>query len=362
MKKLTFERLTFELTQRCNMKCAHCCRGESRDVDLRKEDVDALLNQTQMIYHVDLYGGEPLLNLDIMRYIVDGLFKRKIPVLEFGITTNGLIYSEEVIETIKRYAELVKISRECFFPNEKKVLSQSVVLGISIDPYHTNQDEVLRNKQAYKEKLNGRASVISLSGGAIPNNTGRGRHLKQTVPNRDLQYAINRRIEILDDEHKPICPYFMTYKLLFEGQTIICCNVLLSANGKLYPAEFAYNEYEFLDSNLCICKASNDIYQSIIEYNKYREDCLQVMKERAKNISDKSQFELMWEHRYLYLHMFGDAYKYVKNTDDEMCSLGLINDEKESVDINMLMKAAIEQPEIIDKIRNAAAKRNYDIS
>ena len=49
LKKLTINDLTVEVTQRCNMKCRHCLRGDAQDVDIFLSDIDGLLNQTEAI-------------------------------------------------------------------------------------------------------------------------------------------------------------------------------------------------------------------------------------------------------------------------------------------------------------------------
>ena len=89
--KLTFEYLTVETTRKCNMRCAHCLRGNAQEVDIDHKHIDNLLDQTEVIGHLDITGGEPTLNLDALEYILNGLCKRGIPLLEFGLHTNGLI-------------------------------------------------------------------------------------------------------------------------------------------------------------------------------------------------------------------------------------------------------------------------------
>jgi len=38
--KLTFESLAIETTRRCNMKCAHCFRGDAQNVDIDYQHID----------------------------------------------------------------------------------------------------------------------------------------------------------------------------------------------------------------------------------------------------------------------------------------------------------------------------------
>ena len=68
----------FEVTRRCNFKCEHCMRGDAQNVDLSENAIDNLLNQTLAFGDILFTGGEPLMALDKIEYIIDGMIKRKI--------------------------------------------------------------------------------------------------------------------------------------------------------------------------------------------------------------------------------------------------------------------------------------------
>lgn len=57
--KLNIYNLVLEVTRRCNMCCAHCLRGEAQNMDMQKETIDKLLDQTDSISMVTFSGGEP---------------------------------------------------------------------------------------------------------------------------------------------------------------------------------------------------------------------------------------------------------------------------------------------------------------
>ena len=99
--------LCLEVTRRCNMECGHCLRGEAEDVDMSKEIVDQVLEQIDRISTVTFTGGEPTLNMDLIRYF----FKRaeeldKMPY-SFYIVTNGKAFQHELaIELLKWYPKM----------------------------------------------------------------------------------------------------------------------------------------------------------------------------------------------------------------------------------------------------------------
>lgn len=55
--KLYIGALVLEVTRRCNMHCEHCLRGDTQNLDMQKEIVDKLLEQTESIFCVTFSGG-----------------------------------------------------------------------------------------------------------------------------------------------------------------------------------------------------------------------------------------------------------------------------------------------------------------
>lgn len=46
-EKLYFDTLVLETTRKCNLKCEHCCRGNSQDLTITDEMIDKTFNQTE---------------------------------------------------------------------------------------------------------------------------------------------------------------------------------------------------------------------------------------------------------------------------------------------------------------------------
>ena len=81
--------LTLEVTRRCNMGCAHCLRGEAENLDMTKEIVDKALEDVEFISSLTLSGGEPTLNTELIRYILDVCIEKEIVIEELFVATNG---------------------------------------------------------------------------------------------------------------------------------------------------------------------------------------------------------------------------------------------------------------------------------
>ena len=97
--------LAFETTRRCKIKCKHCMRGNSQDVDISKEIIDTVLDNKEIkrIDHICFSGGEPTLNPEIIIYAIDKIIAERIDVHEVVTVTNGQIFNRELVEAFNRF-------------------------------------------------------------------------------------------------------------------------------------------------------------------------------------------------------------------------------------------------------------------
>lgn len=105
--KFILHDLAIETTRRCNMKCEHCMRGESQNIDAPKEIIDMILNNEEIkrIDHICFSGGEPTLNPNIIIYAIDKIITENIDVLEIVMVTNGQIFNNDLLEAFNRFNE-----------------------------------------------------------------------------------------------------------------------------------------------------------------------------------------------------------------------------------------------------------------
>lgn len=137
-KKITFARLDLELTRRCNLACRHCYNGAAQDVDITRAMLDRLLNQTAEIGQLIIKGGETLLNVPMLEYLVNRIIARKIPVHYFGMVTNGTKQSVAVCKAINRMACHIARSRcrNTYPAIDKAGNRQCAVVTVSNDRWH----------------------------------------------------------------------------------------------------------------------------------------------------------------------------------------------------------------------------------
>lgn len=93
------------------MACRHCYNGAAQDVNMTRERMDTLLGQTAEIGQLYIKGGETLLNVPALEYLIDQIIKRRIPVHYFAMVTNGTVQSAAACKAVNRIAEYIVRSR-----------------------------------------------------------------------------------------------------------------------------------------------------------------------------------------------------------------------------------------------------------
>lgn len=118
--------LVLQLTQRCNLRCSYCAytintdeihhrKHSNHDMtwEIAKEAVDFYLIHSKKVKYpsVAFYGGEPLLKFDLIKSIilyVEKTFRGK--KVDFRITTNGTLLTEDVISFFEDHNVLLTVS------------------------------------------------------------------------------------------------------------------------------------------------------------------------------------------------------------------------------------------------------------
>ncbi len=127
--ELTFQPLTnkFSITlnvaQSCNLRCRYCyvekaptgSRGSLMSEATAKKGIDFILSFDELeSLGVSFYGGEPLLNYPVVKSAMQYASRRAEEIgledVEFHITTNGTLLSDEILDFFKNYNINVLIS------------------------------------------------------------------------------------------------------------------------------------------------------------------------------------------------------------------------------------------------------------
>lgn len=162
-KLRNLKQIVFEVTDRCNLKCKYCSYGEfynnydnrqgkNLSPDKAKLFFDYMASywnnnpptSTNKYIYVGFYGGEPLLNIDLIKKIVSYANKIDIPNkrFQFNITTNGIL--------LHNYMDfLVKNGVSVLISMDGNEYSQSY----RVDHSGNNSfDKIIRNVNLIKKK------------------------------------------------------------------------------------------------------------------------------------------------------------------------------------------------------------------
>lgn len=115
--------LCLHIAHSCNLTCSYCFAGQGRyhgesalmSYDTGKRALDFLIENsgTRHNLEVDFFGGEPLLNFDVVKRLVEyarSIEKEKNKNFRFTLTTNGMLVDDDVIDFCNREMSNVVLS------------------------------------------------------------------------------------------------------------------------------------------------------------------------------------------------------------------------------------------------------------
>lgn len=144
MGKLKVCNLSLEVTRRCNMNCEHCLRGDAQNMDADLALIPKIFAGIDDIDTITFTGGEPALNTAYIKAVVDYVIEHKIPVHGCFVATNGKIYSQELVNCVRRLWEKEQSYGDQFISPVKWVLTHAddeeeysfFNIAVSGDRYH----------------------------------------------------------------------------------------------------------------------------------------------------------------------------------------------------------------------------------
>ena len=115
--------LCFHIAHTCNLNCSYCFASQGKyhgqravmSFEVGKQAIDFLIEKsgTRRNLEVDFFGGEPLMNFDVVKQIV--AYARSIEQqhgknFRFTLTTNGMLVDDDVIDFANRECDNVVLS------------------------------------------------------------------------------------------------------------------------------------------------------------------------------------------------------------------------------------------------------------
>lgn len=256
--KFKFAYLGLEVTRKCNLKCAHCLRGDAQNLSMSTAVIDKILDSSAGIKTIFFTGGEPFLEPDIIEYVVDQVIERDFECFSMTVITNGTIMNDNGIRCIKSLNKFAEWSHKKYGDIAKCRIS------ISNDHFH-DQESSTACMEFYKPYA-GEFLELIMHGDISDDRLVRaGRAVQTGVAESDFRkfHALPRRVYI-------------------NEYNAIGCMLELSAQGNLYLPE--YNSWKDIDAN-SIGNIMNESLVKIFERNQWKELCCNEIKKIGKNIN-----------------------------------------------------------------------------
>ncbi|MBD3329959.1 radical SAM protein [Candidatus Peregrinibacteria bacterium] len=169
MVKTSLTQLTLEVTERCNMRCTYCSfnttipRYKKKKLsNMTKETafkaIDFFLNHSKNNENITItfYGGEPLLNFDLIKLCVEYVYKNTNQKCSFSLTTNGTLLDQSIIHYLSKIENFnVVVSLD----GPKKIHNQYRKMKNGSNSY----DQVIMNLKALFHAFQHNKDRISLS-------------------------------------------------------------------------------------------------------------------------------------------------------------------------------------------------------
>lgn len=123
--------MSFEAFEKCNLNCKRCdhfsnitLRDEHEGIDEFENTVRLLSAKIERIGCFSFLGGEPLLNMDLYKYLY--ILKRYYPDTQIIILTNGLLLRQMPEELIKAILATKAIVRMTLYPPLKSEIDNII--------------------------------------------------------------------------------------------------------------------------------------------------------------------------------------------------------------------------------------------
>ena len=141
--------LCLHVAHDCNLKCNYCFASQGdfngeklmMPLEVGKKAIDFIIAQSKnrVNLEVDFFGGEPLMNFDVVKALVDYARSQEAAhhkKFKFTMTTNGVLLNDEIMAYLDENMDNVVLSldgRKCVNDNMRKTVNDKGSFDIIID-------------------------------------------------------------------------------------------------------------------------------------------------------------------------------------------------------------------------------------
>ncbi len=232
-------------------------RGEQIGYHVTEKSLTNLFRQTKYVANLSICGGEPFSRPDLLSMLVDIIIRENVALNEFGIITNGTLYTKEIESIIKRLNDYALTT-----PNLVSLDSpRRGHLELSYDYYH--QLELARIKENNPRLFEEYYNNLKLLTNSI-----------YYDGMRDISSLFNlgraKRLKLHKTNYRPLP------KIYYQKEDIIYFGLLLSM---LY------------DGTISECDGEIDLLKEKYNYGNINEEALEdIIKRMSKRVYSMKSF------------------------------------------------------------------------
>ena len=100
---------SLHITKKCNMNCYYCYEKDKISEyswDDIKKSLDMIISKDKE-FNLEFLGGEPTLELELLKKTIDYLQKQNIKVNQYFLTTNGVLVDDRLIDLLLKNSNLI---------------------------------------------------------------------------------------------------------------------------------------------------------------------------------------------------------------------------------------------------------------
>jgi len=130
---MEIQNVVIEITRKCQLKCAHCLRGNAQGVNIKTEYLESFFSRVKAIDTLTISGGEPSLVPEKILEIIAIAKKHKTEIGSFYIATNAA--------KNPKFKSFILACMELYMYCSDNEISS---INWSNDKYHQNEPENIR--------------------------------------------------------------------------------------------------------------------------------------------------------------------------------------------------------------------------
>lgn len=101
--------LYLEITRACTLACKHCLRGDRTAEAMSEDTINSVFNRVIHIHQLLLAGGEPLLAVTRIKWVIEAIKRNKTAIDDIVIVTNGTALNEKIMETLRELSTIAEV-------------------------------------------------------------------------------------------------------------------------------------------------------------------------------------------------------------------------------------------------------------